>query len=146
MKLLHSIPPEDRSRGLPFQLLSSFSLFLSACDLAFVDKTLLIGWVYQKEHFQLFSTWIIFLSKELTLLFPWPSRKQIDSLMPRSFCQKYPSTRIILDCMEVQVQRPTHLLGQSQTFSHYKSRNTFKLLVGVSPSRLITFLSPLWGG
>ena len=95
---------------------------------------------------KLFSTWIIFLSRELTLLFPWPSRKQIDSWMPRSFCQKYPSTIIILDCMEVQVQRPSRLLGQSQTFSHYKSRNTFKLLVGISPSGLITFLSPLWGG
>ena len=28
----------------------------------------------------------------------------------------------------------------------YKNRNTLKLLVGVSPNRVITFLSPLYGG
>ena len=50
---------------------------------------------------------------------------------------------IILDCMEVQVQQPAHLLGQSQIC---KCRNTSKLLVGISPFWLITFLSPLWGG
>ena len=37
-------------------------------------------------------------------------------------------------------------MSQSQTYSSYKSSNTFKLLVGVSPSGLVTFLSDLWGG
>ena len=32
------------------------------------------------------------------------------------------------------------------TCSQYKSRNTFKVLVGIYPRALVTFLSPLWGG
>ena len=59
---------------------------------------------------------------------------------------KYPSTRVIIDSIEMQVQRPTSLLHQSMIYSQYKSRNTFKVLVGISPCGLVTFLSPLWGG
>ena len=95
---------------------------------------------------RLFTTWVIFLSLEFQLLFPWPKRALVASWMPESFLRKYPNTRVIIDCMEFQVQRPSRLMSQSQTYSSYKSRNTFKLLVGVSPSGLVTFLSDLWGG
>ena len=95
---------------------------------------------------RLFTTWVLFLAKELPLLFPWPNSKRIRSWMPECFTKKYPTTRIIIDCMEAQVQRPHSLLSQSQTFSQYKGRNTFKLLVGISPAGVVTFLSNLWGG
>ena len=87
-----------------------------------------------------------FLALEMPLLFPWPSRKVIDvTVMPQCFA-KYPSTRVIIDCIEMQVQRPTSLLQQSVIYSQCKSRNTFKVLVGIFPCELVTFLSPLWGG
>ena len=86
-----------------------------------------------------------FLALELPHLFPWPSRKVIDVTMPACFA-KYPSTRVMTDCMEMQVQQPTSLLQQSVTHSQYKRRNTFKVLVGISPCGRVTFLSPLWGG
>ena len=38
---------------------------------------------------RMFTTWILFLSKELSLLFPWPSREKIDSWMPKSFRSRY---------------------------------------------------------
>ena len=44
------------------------------------------------------------------------------------------------------MQRRHSLLSQSQTFSQNKGRNTFKLLVGISPAGVVTFLSNLWGG
>ena len=86
-----------------------------------------------------------FFALKLPLLFPWPSRKVIDVTIPPCFA-KYPSTRVIIDCIEMQVQRPTSLLQQSVIISHYKSRNTLKVLVGISPCGLVTFLSPLWDG
>ena len=85
-----------------------------------------------------------FLALELPLLFPWPSIKVIDVTIPPCFA-KYPSTRVIIDRIEMQVQRPTSLLQQSVIYSQYKSRNTFKVLVGISPCGLVTFLSPLRG-
>eukprot|EP00794_Sanderia_malayensis_P010322 gene10322-biopygen8480 len=35
---------------------------------------------------------------------------------------------------------------QSQTWSEYKHHNTWKALIGISPSGLITFVSKLWSG
>lgn len=58
----------------------------------------------------------------------------------------YPNTRIIIDCTEIFIQRPTSLASQCLTFSSYKHYNTFKVLVGISPGGVITFVSNLWGG
>ena len=58
----------------------------------------------------------------------------------------YPNTRIIIDCTEIFIQRPTSLASQCLTFSSYKHRNTFKVLVGISPGGVITFVSNPWGG
>ena len=95
---------------------------------------------------RLFSTWVCFLSKELRLLFPFPSREQINSWMPRSFKKYFPNTRIIIDCYEIECQRPSGLMNSSVTYSQYKSRNTWKVLVGCTPSGLVSFMSEAWGG
>ena len=65
--------------------------------------------------------------------------------MPESF-KKFPNTRVIIDCTEFFVEMPSSLVNQSITYSSYKSHNTFKLLVGISPTGVVTFLSKLWGG
>ena len=41
---------------------------------------------------------------------------------------------------------PSSFRAQSQTYSQYKSHNTAKGLVGISPSGMITFISHLYGG
>ena len=33
-----------------------------------------------------------------------------------------------------------------QTWSNYKHHNTFKFLIGISPQRLVSFISTAWGG
>ena len=66
--------------------------------------------------------------------------------MPECFCQRYANTRIIIDCMELQIQRPSSFLNPSKTYSNYKSRNTFKVLVGITPSGIGNFVSEAWGG
>ena len=65
--------------------------------------------------------------------------------MPDCF-KKFPNTRIILDCTEFFIEIPSSLVNQTLTYSSYKSHNTFKLLVGISPTGVVTFLSKLWGG
>ena len=94
----------------------------------------------------LFTTWICFLAKELRLLFSFPSRKQIDDWMPRNFKKYFPNTQIIIDCYEIECQRPSSLLNSSITYSQYKSRNTRKTLIGCTLSGLVSFVSDSWGG
>ena len=66
--------------------------------------------------------------------------------MPSSFNERYPNTRIIIDCLEIQAQQPSSLMNQSLTYSAYKCRNTFKVLIGISPNGVVTFVSNCWGG
>ncbi|KAK0135510.1 hypothetical protein N1851_028635 [Merluccius polli] len=52
----------------------------------------------------------------------------------------------IIDCTEICINRPTNLTARAQTYSNYKSHNTVKYLVGMSPAGAITFMSSGWGG
>ena len=90
-------------------------------------------------------TWINLLYFELKDLFPFPSQELVRKNMPKEFAQ-YPTTRIILDCTKLFIQRPSAMLAQSETWSDHKHHNTWKLLVGVTPNGQVTFLSDLWGG
>lgn len=45
---------------------------------------------------KMFTTWINFLFHELPLLFSYPSKDLVASILPAEF-KNYPSTRIILD-------------------------------------------------
>ena len=94
---------------------------------------------------RIFAKWIKLLSRELRLLFPWPTQEAISARLPVQFA-KYPRTRVIIDCTEIFIQRPSSLQSQLLTFSSYKHHNTFKVLVGISPGGVVTFVSQLWGG
>ena len=90
-------------------------------------------------------TWINLLYVELKDIFPFPAQELVRKNMPQEFAQ-YATTRIILDCTELFIQRPSAMLAQSETWSDYKHQNTWKLLVGVTPNGQVSFLSDLWGG
>ena len=102
--------------------------------------------ISEATYSRMFTTWMCFLTKELRLLFPFPSREQIMQWMPRKFKKYFPNTRIIIDCYEIECQRPSGLMNSSVTYSQYKSRNTWKLLIGCTPSGLVSFISDAWGG
>lgn len=57
---------------------------------------------------------------------------------------KFATTRIILDCTEIFIQRPSAMLAQSETWSDFKHHNTLKQLVGGTPNGQV--LSDLWDG
>ncbi|CAG2231277.1 unnamed protein product [Mytilus edulis] len=79
-------------------------------------------------------------------LIKWPSKEKIKKHMPLSFRRKYPNTRVIIDATEFYVQRPRNPTAQSKTWSNYKSKNTFKTLVGITPNGAFSFISDLWTG
>lgn len=82
---------------------------------------------------------------ELNDIFPFPSQELVRKNMPKEF-NEYPTTRIILDCSEIFIQRPSAMLAQCETWSEYKHHNTWKVLVGVTPNGQVSYLSDLWGG
>ena len=90
--------------------------------------------------------WVNFLYLRLGSLSIWPSKEKIVETMPDSFKSKYKETRVIIDCTEIKVEMPSSLVLKSQTYSNYKSANTLKGLVGISPSGSLTFISQLYTG
>ena len=68
--------------------------------------------ISEATYSRMFTTWKIFLSKELRLLFPFPSRQQVLQWLPSCF-SKFSNTRIIIDCYEIECQRPSGLKNSS---------------------------------
>ena len=68
------------------------------------------------------------------------------SYMPEVFNEQYPCTRVIIDATEIFVHQPQLPELQKMTFSSYKNHNTYKALIGISPSGAITFISKLFSG
>jgi len=93
---------------------------------------------------KLFTTWISYLYVRLGDLKISLHRNVIIAYMPPNFNEKYPNTVIVIDATELKIQTPSSLLRQSQSYSSYKSTNTFKSLIGVDAKGGIVFVSQLY--
>ena len=76
----------------------------------------------------------------------WPSRELVNEFMPEDFTEKFPSTRVVIDCTEIKCQMPSSLLLNSELFSSYRNHTTLKCLVGITPGGAISFISQLYSG
>ena len=66
--------------------------------------------------------------------------------MPEIFKPAYVATRVIIDCTELYVLKPSSLCLNSELYSNYKSNTTFKGLIGSTPAEAISFVSVLFRG
>ena len=57
----------------------------------------------------------------------------------------YEKCRVIIDCAEEFTEIPKSLSTQAATCSEYKHHNTFKFLIGITPTGFILFLSSYCG-
>ena len=60
--------------------------------------------------------------------------------------EKFPSTRVIIDCSEFPAENPSGLNMQKLFYSQYKSRVTIKVLLGIMPGGGFTFVSSTFPG
>lgn len=94
---------------------------------------------------RMFAQWILVLQRELTTMTSFPTLAEVQQHIPWHF-RRFPNTRVILDRTEVRIQKPSSLVAQRHTFSHYKYANTMKCLVGATPDCYVSFLSAIYGG
>ena len=96
---------------------------------------------------RIFKAWMEVLDVRLSPLISWPEREELWRTMPRCFQYTFgKATTIIIDCFEISIDRPSNLLARAQTYSHYKSHNTAKVLIGITPQGSVCFVSKAWGG
>lgn len=72
-----------------------------------------------------------------------PSRWKNKISAPCSFSQ-FGSCRIVIDCTDIEVAAPRLMSQQNATYSSYRGMNSFKVIVGVAPNAVITYVSQLY--
>ncbi|CAH2100898.1 unnamed protein product [Euphydryas editha] len=70
----------------------------------------------------------------------------IKRTLPMAFRHKYNHVSCIIDCLEIEIQKPSKALNQALTWSDYKKANTIKYLVSCTPNGLVNYISPGFGG
>ena len=88
----------------------------------------------------LFASWIAFCQNAIFIPIMGVNSQRM--LLP--FKKYFPCTRIFIDCYEIECQKSSGLIN-SIVSSRYKSRNTWKVLVGYTLSSLVSFVSEAWG-
>ena len=102
--------------------------------------------VSQSTVSRAFRKWVTALATALRSLPIWPSREQVNLSMPANVQSMYPNARVIIDGVEIFIEKSANPTAQSTTWSSYKHHNTAKALVGVTPSGSVSFVSKLYGG
>jgi len=140
---------ESTRTGKPRTMLLIDEMFMFLCRLRVGLKTMDLAVRFHCSPATVsrkIITWANFLFNVLGRIQLWLPKEIIQALMPRSFKESFPNTRVIIDCCEMEIQQPSSLAANSQLFSHYKGRTTVKCLVGIAPHGALTFLSPLYSG
>lgn len=76
----------------------------------------------------------------------WPNNDVVKRLLPITFRYRYGNVKSIIDCLEIEIEKPSDPLKQSLTWSEYKKCNTIKYLVSCTPNGFINFISGGFGG
>lgn len=100
----------------------------------------------EKQVYNIFITWIRFMSLQWKEIPQWPDKELVKFYCPHDFKRKFPSVRTIVDATEIPIKRPGAPIAQQSTFSTYKNKSTVKVVVGATPGGLISYLSPAYGG
>jgi len=58
-----------------------------------------------------------------------------------SFREFFKKCDVIIDCMEIFIERPSDLLTRAQVWSNYKHHSTTKFLIGITPQGTISYVS-----
>ena len=95
---------------------------------------------------RIWTTWLDFLHSKFRTFPIWPSKAGVQKTMPSCFRETYPSTRAIIDCTEIYIEKASSVRTQSSTYSNYKHHNTAKGLIGITPAGAVSFVSDLYTG
>lgn len=74
------------------------------------------------------------------------SSTSIKKNVPIAFRHRYNQVTCIIDCLEIEIQKPSKAMHQALTWSEYKKTNTIKYLVSCTPDGLVNFVSNGYAG
>ena len=96
---------------------------------------------------RIFLNWIKAMYVMLAKSILWPDQETRQKTMPDCFQVAFgKKVAVILDCFEIFIERPSGLHARACTWSNYKHHNTAKVLLGIAPQGVISYVSKCWGG
>ena len=91
--------------------------------------------------------WLKLTNTRLAGLIHWPDQDALQKTMPECFRVSFGRrVAVIIDCFEIFIERPSNLLARAATWSNYKHHNTAKVLLGITPQGVVSFVSNCWDG
>ncbi|KAJ8964893.1 hypothetical protein NQ314_004532 [Rhamnusium bicolor] len=70
----------------------------------------------------------------------------VKSNLSLAFRARYNNVLCIIDCLEIEIEKPSDSVKQSLTWSEYKKCNTLKYLISCTPDGIVNFISTGYGG
>ena len=121
-------------------------LILMKLKLGASNRDLSLRFNIKEEYVsKIVRTWLPKLANVFAKLIIWPEREALRENLPTCFTS-FKNYVCIIDYTEIYIERPLNLNARAQTFSNYKSHNTIKYLIGITPAGAVSFLSAGWGG
>ena len=103
-------------------------------------------WISEALVSRIFTTWIKLMKAELSWSIVWPERKIVRRNLPEVFRKYCPTYCVVIDCTEFFVATLSSLEAAALLWSNCKHHSTIKVLIGITPNGLISFVSDCYGG
>ncbi|GBN71852.1 hypothetical protein AVEN_224915-1 [Araneus ventricosus] len=95
---------------------------------------------------RVFKKSVPMLAQLMQDLIVWPSLQDIRKHLPIPFRARYSKVISIIDCLEIEIEKPSNPVHQALTWSRYYNCNTLKFLLSCTPDGLVSFISEGYGG
>lgn len=95
---------------------------------------------------RIFKKNILIIEHHLQPFIFWPEKQLIKKHLPIQFRANYSEVQSIIDCLEIEIEKPSHPVLQAMTWSEYKKCNTIKYLISCTPDGFINYVSKGYGG
>ncbi|KAJ8944895.1 hypothetical protein NQ314_009345 [Rhamnusium bicolor] len=94
---------------------------------------------------KIFSKSLPVISKYLRKCILTAQPTSVKSNLPLAFRARYNNVLCIIDCLEIEIEKPSDSVTQSLTWSEYKKCNTLKYLISCTPDGIVNFISTGYG-
>ena len=132
-----SVPMHDRTKltGLQEFMVTMPKLRLN-CPLQDLATRLDVSWS------TISRIWLTAMDNSLRKIILWPEREQLWKTMSECFCTSFGTKlAVITDCFQIFLERPSNLQARTCTWSLYKHHYTVKVLLGITPQGVVSFVS-----
>ena len=90
---------------------------------------------------RILSRYIPVIASCLQGLIRWLPSEVVEKRLPHAFKAYYHSVQIIIDCFEIQTEKPSAAMLQSMSWSSYTKCNTVKYFISAILNGLVNFVS-----